>query len=167
MFNDKNQDYFNSYDIPFIKKDGKLWFCDKSLPIYSFDIKTKTTKTYNVNDFPDYLPDEQGASLRLRANVEIVEHRGDFYTFHNRRSHHFQILRQGAQQFDPFLIVPKGFQASGIYKDSLGQLLFTYYKTGNIKSQGAVLMDKNGKQWDYSSMIKKLPPVYAFRGNNF
>jgi signal transduction histidine kinase/DNA-binding response OmpR family regulator len=167
MFEEGRDRYLVGGEIPFIKKGSVLWFCDHSLPIYAFDTGSKELKVYGLKDFPAFLPDTPDEKLRINAQVDLVAHQGGLYTFHSKRNTQFQVLRKNEEQFTSLALVPEGYKASGIYKDSLEQLLLVYTQQKGEKKQGAILIDKDGKRWDYSAMIQQLPTVKAIRSHNF
>ena len=168
----KNYDYdLDRYiikeDVPFLMKDNQLWFCDRELPIFSFDITKKEFRKYGPNDFTTLSKDTLDIHQRELAKVGLIEHQGNLYFFHNRRGSNFYVLRQNKSSFKPLQLVPDGFTAYRIYKDRLGQLLFIYSKRNDGRGQKGILIDKKGQAWDYSAIVQELPPIRKMGGKNF
>ncbi|MCG8331258.1 MAG: ATP-binding protein [Chitinophagales bacterium] len=168
----KNYDYtLDRYiikeDIPFLMKDNQLWFCDRELPIFSFDIRKKEFRKYGLDAFINLPKDTLDIHQRELAKVGLIEHHGDLYFFHNIRGNDFYVLRKEELSFQPLKLVPDGFTAYRIYKDKLGQLLFIYSKRKDGKGQKGILVDQKGQSWDYSAIVQTLPPIRKIGGKNF
>ncbi len=154
-------------DIPFIRMGDQLWFSDLDMPIFSYHLHTQEVQKFTANDFPDLYKGILSTFRQEASKMNIVEREGTLYTFQNTRNPDFYMRQKPSTSFSSLDIVPKGYSASGIYKDEKGQILFVYQNQHHEIDQGALLLDSLGRYWDYSPMLRSLPSIRKIGSNDF
>lgn len=163
-------DYSNEVIMNFEYSDSTFFVLDGFLPLVIYDIPTKSSQTYTLDDFgkltTKWLTDEKigfnGTRLKVRDSIIYIAqgHAGPpFFQLNTKNP------EAGPQIYSN---LPDSTQARSIWEDEQGNLLFLYdYPNSPSKKFGAFLLDTADKIYDYSSVVASLSIIRSIHGKDF
>lgn len=126
-------------------------------------------KTVEILDYEDQL--ETDGEILCPEQIQnqwkyFYNHNNKLYFLPSVISEHFYVLEEDLS-YKPVGIIPKGGWGRGIYGDQSGNMVFVYQTKD--KALHAVLLDREGNYWDYSSMVDWLGKriLFTIYGDNF
>lgn len=167
----REQNFNNRAKSNFVYQDSTFWIFDRDLPIIAYHQPTKSVRRYTEKDFPGgYLknPEQLENHHRYIAYLNVWDSSVYVVSMHLDKQVYVMNLKEESPSFTPVSFIPKNAITKSIWKDEQGNLLFVYeYSDDGKRKNGAYLLDKNKKVFDYSTMLADLPLVSFVIGKDF